>query len=161
MPRLDDPTIRVDRPRPNFRAANPEPFARAQGDLEATRQLGAIETRAAAIKDRFRAHVDRNEEVWVVREAMRLVAQRTFPTLQHPRPRGVVQNDFAELMMGQARRNVHSRALNRLAAINTTKTAMQNAVLRNRPQLAKAQRQPANDVRPKQQFRQATQKQSQ
>ena len=160
MPRLDAPTLQGDRPTPRFREANPAPFARAQGDVDATRRLAAIETRATAIKDRFRAHFDRNEELWVVREAMSLTAKRTFPTLQHPRPRGVVQNNFAELMMGQARRNVHARALNRMSNINTTKTAMQNAVLRNAPKPAQAQRQqPSNDAGSKQAFRQATQKQ--
>lgn len=147
MARLDDPTIRVDRPRPDFRAANPEAFARAQGDVEVTRRLGAIETRAAAIKDRFREHFERNEELWVVRETMALSAKRTFPTLQHPRPRGVAQNDFAELMMTQARRNVHSRALQRMSNINDTKTRLQNAVIRNSPRPAEVQRMPSNDQR--------------
>lgn len=148
MPKLDDPTIKVDMPRPAFRQANPGAFGRAQGDPDATRRLGVIEQRASSIKDRFREHFDRNEELWVVREAMALTAKRTFPTLQHPRPSYAHHSDFAELMMTQARRNVHARALQRMSNINATKTRLQNAVIRNGPRPAEA-RMPSNDQRQK------------
>lgn len=150
MPRAsDDPTLSVPAIQANFRTANPEVFGKA-GDLETTRRLGVVESRAEALKQRFYAHFERNEDVWVSREALKLVAQRTFPTFQHPAPRGFeprkTGQDFAELMMTKARQNVHARAILRLSAINTIKTSMQNAVIRNTPKRAQVQeRRPAND----------------
>lgn len=150
MARSDDPTIAVPTPTRAFRSANPDVFAKAQGDLETTRRLGAIETRAEAIKQRFYDHFDKHEDVWVAREALKLVAQRTFPTFNHPAPRGFeprkTGQDFAELMMTKARQNVHARAILRLSAINTIKTSMQNAVIRNTPpQQQMPMRRPSND----------------
>lgn len=135
MARLDDLTLRIDRPRPEFRRANPEAFATAQGDVDTIRRLGTIENRATDAKERFRAHFDRHEDVWVAAEALRLSSQRKFPTLDHPKPRGFDQgSNIVDLMMGQARRNVNARAIVRFATINTVKTRLQNAVVRNRPE---------------------------
>lgn len=132
MARLDDPTLHIDRPRPDFRAANPEVFGRA-ADAESLRRLSAIERRASDLKDRFRAHFERHEVAWVLAEAVALSNMRSFPTLQHPRPPNRPRGDFTALTMTEARRNVHARALQRLSALNTTKTRLQNAVIRNAP----------------------------
>ena len=51
MPRTDDPTVFVPNMRAEFKSANPEVFAKAQGDLDTTRRLGVIEMRAEAISD--------------------------------------------------------------------------------------------------------------
>ena len=151
MPRTDDPTLSVPNPSAAFRAANPEVFAKAQGDIETIQRLGAVETRAESIKQRFYGHFERHEDAWVAAEALRLAAKRSFPTLQHPAPKmfGVQSQrgpDVAELMMTKARQNVHARAIRRLTAINSIKANLQNALIRNPPRLSRDQGQPpAND----------------
>ena len=62
MPRTDDPTLFVPNPTAEFRAANPDVFAKAQGDLETTRRLGTVETRTESIKQRFYAHFEKHED---------------------------------------------------------------------------------------------------
>jgi hypothetical protein len=159
MPRTDDPTLSIPNMRAEFKSANPEVFAKAQGDLDTTRRLGAIETRTEAIKQRFYQHFERHEDVWVAAEAIRLAASRDFPTLQHPAPRvfGAQPSrkpNFAELMMTKAKQNVHARAIRRLTSINSIKANLQNALIRNRPQVTQVQsRTPANDTARKQGLR--------
>ena len=147
----DDPTLFVPNASAEFKAANPDVFGKAQGDLDTTRRLGVIETRAEAIKQRFYQHFERHEDGWVAAEALRLAAKRSYPTLQHPAPKmfGVQSQrgpDIAELMMTKARQNVHARAIRRLTAINSVKANLQNALIRNRPRIAQEQaRMLAND----------------
>lgn len=164
MPRTDDPTISVPSPTASFRSANPEVFGRAQGDLDTVRRLGAVETRAEAIKQRFYDHFERHEDAWVAAEALKLAAKRSYPTLQHPAPRGFGPGpgrgaDVAELMTTKARQNVHARAIKRVTAVNSIKANLQNALVRNRPQQRRDQdreRQPANDLQQKNKQRQGS-----
>lgn len=155
MGRLDDPTLKVDRPRPEFRQANPAVFGRTGDDRDTLSRLSVIEQRATGLKDRFRAHFDKHEVAWVLNETLRLLAKRSYPTLDHPKPRNAPDENFGELMMGQARRNVHARALRRLSTINSVKTKLQNAVVRNAPRQALAQRQPSNDRQIKRKLKQS------
>ncbi len=151
MPRTDDPTLPVANPTASFRRATPEAFVKAQGDPDTLSRLGAVETRAEGIKQRFYEHFERHEDAWVAAEALKLAANRSYPTLQHPAPRGFGPvpargSDVAELMMTRARQNVHARAIKRLTSINSVKTNLQNALVRNKP---RQQRLPANDLRQK------------
>lgn len=164
MPRSDDPTLSVPQPTAEFRSANPEVFGKAQGDLDTTRRLGVIETRAETIKQRFYDHFDRHEDGWVAAEALKLAAKRSYPTLQHPAPKGFGPvpargSHLSELMMTRARQNVHARAIKRLTAINSIKANLQNALIRNRPKQTRSQereRLPANDLQLKARQRQGS-----
>lgn len=147
----DDPTLSVPKANAEFRRANPNVFGKVQGDLDTTRRLGVVELRAESIKQRFYKHFERHQDLWIVAEAFKLAAKRTYPTLDHPAPRGFGprpsrSSDLAELMMTRARQNVHARAIGRVMAINTIKTSLQNALVRNRPQQVQTRtRMPAND----------------
>lgn len=165
MPRSsDDPTLYVPKASAAFRRANPDVFGKAQGDLDTTRRLGAIELRAEAIKQRFYDHFERHQDLWIATEALKLAADRTYPTLNHPAPKGFGptpsrSSDLAELMMTKARQNVHARAIGRVMAINTIKTSLQNALVRNTPRPIQAQAQAqartaSNDHQPPTKLRQ-------
>jgi hypothetical protein len=140
----DDPTLSVPNMRAEFRSANPEVFAKAQGDLDTTRRLGVVELRAEAIKQRFYEHFEKHQDAWTAAEAIRLMNSRSFPTLQHPAPRvfGAQQPrglHISELMATKARQNVHARAIQRVTNINAIKSNLQNALIRNRPQVTQSQ----------------------
>lgn len=133
--------------RDGFRVANPVQFGWTQGNLDTTRRLAAIEQRVHDIKQRFRDQFERHEEGWVAVEALKLWEKRNVPTLQHPVPRNYDPRDFSYLMTSQARRNVHGRAIQRMTKINTMKTRMQNAVVRNTPDGSPTRlKQPSNDM---------------
>jgi hypothetical protein len=121
------------RQRAAFHRANPASFGRAQGDAAAVRQLGQIQARSSAIKDRARAHYRRFEESWVAREAISLWQKRAGFTDEHPAPEGAPGKYVAHSIMTQARRNVRARLVQRLTRVNAVKTRMENAVVRNRP----------------------------
>lgn len=117
-----------------FRKGNPEIYGRAARDIGAVEQIGLIERRAAAIKERARTHFQTYQETWVAREAIEIWRRRARLHLDHPAPSGTPGEYVAQSIMGQARRNVMARATRRLTAINTIKTRMENAVVRNRQQ---------------------------
>ena len=116
-----------------FDAATPHSIARAVGDASTLQQLSAIERRAAETKAHFRKHYEKYVQVWVAAEAIALWKQRTdlslgpVPDSKTAYSKEITANGF----MAEARRNVYSRAVNRIAKVNSVKIRMSNAVLRN------------------------------
>lgn len=119
------------RPRAVFRDSNPPAYGKAQLLPEMTRQLAAIDRRTAAVKERFRAHSRRFQEVWVAAEAARLLNQRAALALKIKAPAALAAREMAprELMV-QARRNVMARITRRLSDINRAGEKMRNTVIR-------------------------------
>lgn len=122
-----------------FQEASPQVFAKVGRDPGAVEQLGLIERRAAALKEKVRAHHRKYEESWVAKEAIQLWQKRSGLTADHPAPTSVPGAYVAQSIMGQARRNVTARATRRLIAINEIKTRMENAVVRTRHQRSRKQ----------------------
>jgi len=132
----DDPSTIKGTARAALRAANPDRFAHAQGKPDTAGRLAAIERRAQAVSDRLRAHLERFEESWTAREAIRLWRRRAVLAARHPAPAGARQPALEPTaLMRDARRQVRARATRRLSSVSAIKTGMQNAVLRTDPRM--------------------------
>lgn len=137
--------------RQSFREANPAPFGRTDGNVDAVRRLAVVEERVGRIKEQMRAHVERHQLLWITGEADQLLQQRAS-SMQHPIPPGA-RPDLKEALTKQAQRNVQSRVAKRFVKLNTAKARMQNAINRTNPQM----REPAPAQKPdlSETFRQA------
>lgn len=140
------------RPRTDFREVNPDQFGRADGNMDTVRRLAAIETRAAAIKQRLRAHVARNEKLWIANEAGALLKERAAPPANAPVK--ISGAEAAKSLTLVAQRNVRARVTRRMTALNTTKARMSNAVIRSSP----VQKPKAPEQKERPQLRQAFRK---
>ncbi len=119
------------RPRMDFREVNPDQFGRADGNIDTVRRLAAVETRAAAIKERLRAHVARNEKLWIANEAGTLLRTRAAPPANAPVK--ITGAEAAKSLTLVAQRNVRARVTRRMTALNTAKARMSNAIVRSAP----------------------------
>lgn len=114
-----------------FAAATPASVKAVGGDPAALNQLAAIERRAASVKERFRAHYQKYQEVWVAKEAVKIWRLRGGLS-SGPVPASAHGKEItANGVMADARRNVHARAIGRISNVNSIKTRLSNAVVRN------------------------------
>lgn len=115
----------------SFDLTTPKAYLRAAKNPVAFRTLGAIDKRAEAIKERAIAHYKKFEDRWTAKEAMRLWARHNAQSASHPAPQGARRDVTPEALMKVASRQVQARTNLRLAKINSIKTRMSNAVVRN------------------------------
>jgi hypothetical protein len=131
----------------SFNAKTPVGIEYAAGSVASTIAVSRIERRSDVLKERARAHHKKFEDRWVAKEAIRIWQRHLKESAAHPSPRGVNRALMPEGILKAASHNVQARTNRRLALINTIKTRMGNAVVRN--MAPPSPRQAFNEVAPK------------
>lgn len=115
-----------------FAKTTPAAFTRANGDVRLIKTLARIGERADTLREKVIAHAAKFEDRWVAKEAMRVWEKQLQLQKQHPGPAasepGVSKNEIMRI----AQRNIAARTNQRLTLVNTIRTRMENAVIRNR-----------------------------
>jgi len=114
-----------------FSATTPPATVRSVHSVSSLKALAHLEMRGGLIKEKALTHYKKFEDRWVAKEAMRIIKRHLSQAAPHPAPKGVTQSIDENAIMLMASRNVLARTHQRLARINSIKTRMGNAIVRN------------------------------
>lgn len=131
----------------SFAAGTPVAIKHAARSVPAISTLSALEKRSSEIKERALLHYKNFEHRWVAKEAIRIWQRQLSQSATHPAPKGATSSVNADAIMRMASRNVLARTHQRLARINSIKTRMGNAIVRN--MAPPSPRRAFNEVAPK------------
>lgn len=152
MARSADGNARTNALSSTFARSTPPAVQRAAHAPTSLKALSRLEERSAAIKERAFAHYKKFEDRWVAKEAIRIWQRHLAQPGLYPAPKSVDRTVAPEGLSKMASRNVLTRTHQRLARINSIKTRMGNAIVRNLapPSLKQGFNQAAQAERPTQ-----------
>ena len=100
-----------------FEKANPAIWKTIQGQPEKIEKVKNIQDRVQHITHRLNAHAEKHREVWVAREAVKLLEEDGRVVLEHPRPNWARDLPGHLSVLQEARNRVQSRIEGRMTRL--------------------------------------------